>query len=176
MTRRGIIGLIASASALVAAAAVALIELPNTVRWLGRRPWLPEQSSEPNASLRIGQAADFSVGVDTRFLQSHRVFVVRNSQRLYVIYGRCPHKGCTPDWVAGDARFKCPCHESRFCMGSAFDGNGINCEGPALRPLDRAHVEVDAHGNIVADLSRLYQSSSGSPAQFDEPGAYVAIS
>ena len=106
---------------------------------------------------RIGPPADFAVGVDRRFLQSHRVCVVRNASRLYAIYARCPHKGCTPDWIASDTKFKCPCHESRFCMGSAFDGNGINCEGPAPRPLDRAHIEVDERGNVVADLSKLYQ-------------------
>ncbi len=60
-------------------------------------------------------------------------------------------------------------------MGSAFDGNGINCEGPATRPLDRVNVEVDSRGNVVADLSRLYQWPKGRTSQFDERGAYVSL-
>jgi cytochrome b6-f complex iron-sulfur subunit len=60
-------------------------------------------------------------------------------------------------------------------MGSAFDGNGINCEGPAPRPLDRVHVEVDSEGQVVTDLSRLYQWPKGQRSQFDERGAYVPL-
>jgi cytochrome b6-f complex iron-sulfur subunit len=175
MNRRKIVWLIGGGIALITAGAASLLVVPNALLSLWRRR-LPQPIFEPSSVLTIGRPTDFVIGVDTRFLQSHRVFVVRNASRLYVIYGRCSHKGCTPDWVAADAKFRCPCHESRFCMGSAFDGNGINCEGPAPRPLDRAHVEVDANGNVIADLSRLYQSQSGSPSQFDQPGAYVALS
>lgn len=174
MTRRKIIGLITGTFALFAAGTVAVITLPNTLFALWRRGWT-SPIEEPSSLLRLGHPADFPIGVDTRFLQSHRVFVVRNSSRLYVIYGRCPHKGCTPDWVAADLKFRCPCHESRFCMGSAFDRNGINCEGPAPRPLDRAHVQVDAEGKVIADLSRLYESKDGAASQFNEPGSYVAF-
>lgn len=58
-------------------------------------------------------------------------------------------------------KFKCPCHGSGFCMGSAFDGNGINSEGPAPRPLDRVHVELDPEGQVVANISKLYRSPKG---------------
>ncbi|HYR74364.1 MAG TPA: Rieske (2Fe-2S) protein [Pyrinomonadaceae bacterium] len=174
MTRRTIIWLIVGTVGVVTAAFASLIALPTGILFFLRRR-LPQAIEEPASVFRIGPPADFAVGVDTRFLQSHRVCVVRNASRLYVIYARCPHKGCTPDWIASDAKFKCPCHESRFCMGSAFAGNGINCEGPAPRPLDRAHIEVDERGNVVADLSKLYQWPKGSPSQFDDPGAYVSL-
>ena len=174
MNRRKIVFLIAGGIALITAGVVSLVAVPNVLLSLWRRR-LPQPMFEPSSGLTIGRPSDFAIGVDTRFLQSHRVFVVRNASRLYVIYGRCSHKGCTPDWVPSDAKFRCPCHESRFCMGSAFDGNGINCEGPAPRPLDRAHVEVDEGGNVLADLTKLYQWPAGSPSQFDQPGAYVAL-
>ncbi|HYW70743.1 MAG TPA: hypothetical protein VE961_06900 [Pyrinomonadaceae bacterium] len=60
-------------------------------------------------------------------------------------------------------------------MGSVFDGNGLNCDGPANRPLDRVHIEIDADGNLVADMSKLYQWPKGQPSQFDRPGAYVTV-
>jgi len=60
-------------------------------------------------------------------------------------------------------------------MGSAFDGNGINCAGPAPRPLDRVHVEVDADGNVVANVAKLYQWPKGQPSQFDDRGAYLPL-
>jgi cytochrome b6-f complex iron-sulfur subunit len=174
MERRKVIWLVAGRMTGVAAAVTSIITLPSAILFLLRRR-AQNVIEEPASVFRLGQPSDFPVGVDTRFLQSHRVFVVRNASRLYVIYGRCSHMGCTPDWVPPDGKFRCPCHESRFCMGSAFDGNGINCEGPAPRPLDRAHVEVDEGGNVVADSSRLYQWPKGSPSQFDDPGAYVSL-
>jgi cytochrome b6-f complex iron-sulfur subunit len=175
MERRKVIWLVAGGIILVAAAVTSIVTLPSAILLLLRRR-AQKVIEGPTSVFRVGQPSDFSVGVDTRFLQSYRVFVVRNASRLYVIYGRCSHKGCTPHWVPADDKFRCPCHESRFCMGSAFDGNGINCEGPAPRPLDRVHVEVDGGGNVVADLSKLYQWPAGSSSQFDQPGAYVALS
>jgi len=57
----------------------------------------------------------------------------------------------------------------------AFDGDGINCEGPAPRPLDRVHVEIDANGIVIADTSKLYQWPKGRPSQFDDHGAYISL-
>ena len=59
----------------------------------------------------------------------------------------CTHLGCTPDWKEAENKFKCPCH------GSGYDSEGINFEGPAPRPMDRAHVELDPSGEIVVDTA-----------------------
>lgn len=131
---------------------------------------------EPKTIFRIGRLLDFSIGINTQFLQEHRIYVVRNPERLYVIYARCTHLGCTPDWKPNESRFKCPCHGSGFCYGSAFDGDGINCEGPAPRPMDRAHVELDSEGQITVDTGKLYQWRKGSRPEFDDPGAYIPAS
>ncbi len=133
----------------------------------------PEKIFEPATIFRIGRLSDFGMGVDTQFLHKHRICVVRNPERLYVIYGRCTHMGCTPDWKPEENKFKCPCHGSSFCYGSAFDGDGINCEGPAPRPMDRAHVELDAEGQITVDTGKLYQWRKESRPEFDNPGAYI---
>ena len=60
-------------------------------------------------------------------------------------------------------------------MGSAFDGEGINCEGPAPRPLDRAHVELNSEGHIIVDSAKLYQWPKGGRSEFDDAGAYISI-
>ena len=174
MNRRKVIWLVAGGITVVAAAATSFVALPNAILFFLRRR--ARQALEESATVfRVGQPSDFSIGVDTRFLQSHRVCVVRNASRLYVIYARCSHMGCTPDWVGSENKFKCPCHGSRFCMESAFDGNGINCAGPAPRPLDRVHVEVDENGKVIADLTKLFQWPKDQRSQFDDPGAYVSI-
>src|SRR5439155_779369 len=68
-------------------------------------------------------------------------------------------------------KFKCPCH------GSGYTPEGVNFEGPAPRPMDRAHVELDATGQVVVDTSRLFSwfKSQGGPDHFEDPGAYITV-
>ena len=117
----------------------------------------------------MGYPTDFGFGVDTKFQQQYRIWVVRNAERLFVIYAVCTHLGCTPDWKAGENKFKCPCH------GSGYDSEGINFEGPAPRPMDRARVELDPTGQIVVDTSRLYTWPKGQTSHFDDPGAFLSV-
>lgn len=133
------------------------------------RFFFPRTLFEPKTVFRIGLPSDFGFGVDTRFQQAYRIWVVRTSERLFVIYARCTHLGCTPDWVESENKFKCPCH------GSGYDSEGVNFEGPAPRPMDRARVELDAEGQIVVDVGTLYQCPPGTSCLFDEPGAYIRV-
>ena len=84
-----------------------------------------------------------------------------------MIYARCTHLGCTPDWKPAENKFKCPCH------GSGYDSEGINFEGPAPRPMDRAKVEIAPDGQILVDVSKLYQWPKGQPTHFNDPGAFL---
>ena len=58
--------------------------------------------------------------------------------------------------------------------GHEADSEGVNFEGPAPRPMDRAHVELAPDGQIIVDISRLYQWPKGQPSRFNEPGAFLA--
>src|SRR5260370_13086815 len=87
---------------------------------------------------------------------------------MFVISARCPHLGCRPDWKSSENKFKCPCH------GSGYDSEGINFEGPAPRPMDRAHVELAPDGQIIVDVSRLFQWPKGQPSRFNDPGSFLA--
>ncbi len=133
------------------------------------RFFLPRAIFEPSSTFRIGPPSDYALGVDTKWQQQYRIWVTKTSDRLFVIYARCTHLGCTPDWKASENKFKCPCH------GSGYDSEGINFEGPAPRPMDRAHVELDAEGQIRVDISKLYDWTKGEASEFDEPGAYIPL-
>jgi cytochrome b6-f complex iron-sulfur subunit len=126
------------------------------------RFFLPRTLFEPATSFKIGYPSEFGLGVDTKFQQKYRIWVDRTPDRLFVIYARCTHLGCTPDWKPSENKFKCPCH------GSGYDSEGVNFEGPAPRPMDRAHVEVAPDGQILVDVSKLYQWPKGQPSQFNE--------
>ena len=62
------------------------------------RFFLPRTLFEPRTSFKIGYPADFGLGVDTKFQQKYRIWVDRTPDRIFVIYARCTHLGCTPDW------------------------------------------------------------------------------
>ncbi len=115
------------------------------------RFFLPRTLFEPATSFKIGYPEEFGLGVDTKFQQKYRIWVDRTPDRIFVIYARCTHLGCTPDWKPSENKFKCPCH------GSGYDSEGVNFEGPAPRPMDRAKVEIAPDGQILVDVSRLYQ-------------------
>lgn len=133
------------------------------------RFFLPRAIFEPSSTFKIGFPGDYALGVDTKWQQQYRIWVDKTSDRLFVVYARCTHLGCTPDWKASENKFKCPCH------GSGYDSEAINFEGPAPRPMDRAHVELDAEGQIVVDVSKLYQWPKGERNQFNDPGAFIPL-
>ncbi len=133
------------------------------------RFFLPRSITEPSSSFKIGFPGDYSMGVDTKYQQQYRIWVDKTSDRLFVVYARCTHLGCTPDWKASENKFKCPCH------GSGYDSEAINFEGPAPRPMDRAYVELDAEGQIKVDVSKLYKWPKGERNEFNDPGAYIPL-
>jgi cytochrome b6-f complex iron-sulfur subunit len=133
------------------------------------RFFFPRALFEPSTVFHIGYPADYALGVSEKYKQLARIWVVREADRLFVIFGRCTHLGCTPDWKPNENKFKCPCH------GSGYTPEGINFEGPAPRPMDRAHVELDPTGQIVVDTSKLYSWPKGGKDEFDEQGAYIPL-
>jgi cytochrome b6-f complex iron-sulfur subunit len=132
------------------------------------RFFLPRVLFEPATVFKIGYPADYALGIDEKWLQKYRIWVDRTPDRLFIIFARCTHLGCTPDWKPAENKFKCPCH------GSGYDSEGINFEGPAPRPMDRAHVELAPDGQILVNVARLYSWPKGQRDQFNDPGAYLS--
>ena len=133
------------------------------------RFFFPRTLFEPKTVFSIGAPADFGLGVETKYQQLYRIWVVRKPDRLFVIYARCTHLGCTPDWKESENKFKCPCH------GSGYDSEGVNFEGPAPRPMDRAKVDLDPTGQIIVDVGKLYACEKGKACQFDDTGAFLVV-
>ena len=133
------------------------------------RFFFPRTIFEPRTVFRIGAPTDFGIGVDTKFQKNRRIWVVKTTDRMFVIFARCTHLGCTPDWKQGEQKFKCPCH------GSGFDPEGINYEGPAPRPLDRATVSLDPEGQVVVNTATLFKWEKGKESQFNSPGAFLVV-
>ena len=134
------------------------------------RFFFPRALFEPNTVFSIGYPADFALGIDLRFQITNRIWVVREPDRIFAIFARCTHLGCTPEWKPSENKFKCPCH------GSGYDSEGVNFEGPAPRPMDRANIGLDATGRIIVDTSRLYvRDPQAGIDNFGAPGAFLSV-
>jgi cytochrome b6-f complex iron-sulfur subunit len=134
------------------------------------RFFFPRALYEPNTIVNIGYPSDFMDGVNQQFLQSNRIWVIKEPGDLFVIFARCTHLGCTPDWLPQQNMFHCPCH------GSEYDPEGVNFAGPAPRPMDRAHVDLDPTGKVIVDTSKLYMDDPRAGInQFNDPGAFLSV-
>ena len=136
--------------------------LIGTVRFL-----FPNVLFEPPQTFRAGFPEEYTIGdVSTRFKDQFGVWIVRSPTEIYVLSTVCTHLGCTPNWLSGEQKFKCPCH------GSGFRKTGINFEGPAPRPLERYRVALADDGQILVDKTRKYQWEKG---EWTDPESFLAV-
>jgi cytochrome b6-f complex iron-sulfur subunit len=135
------------------------------------RAMFPNVLDEPPQHFKAGFPSEYGMGVDERWKDKYGVWLVRTADDLvdhtsgfYALIAVCTHLGCTPNYLASEAKFKCPCH------GSGFRLTGINFEGPAPRPLERAEVVLADDGQILVDKSRHFQYELG---QWLDPDAFL---
>lgn len=115
----------------------------------------PNVLFEKPSKFRAGAPGDYSLGVDERFKDTQSVWLVKTPQNtMYALSTVCTHLGCTPNWLANEQKFKCPCH------GSGFRPTGLNYEGPAPRPLERFAITMDETGSIVVDKSKMIMNAT----------------
>jgi len=137
-----------SASMLAAATATGRFMFPNVL-------------FEPPPTFKAGTLDELQQGiVDERF-KPLGVWLVKDNDvvtgalGVYALSTVCTHLGCTPNWLPGEEKFKCPCH------GSGYYKNGINFEGPTPRPLERFAISLADDGQILVDKSIKFQYEKG---------------
>jgi cytochrome b6-f complex iron-sulfur subunit len=131
----------------------------------------PNVLTEPPSKFKVGPPANFVPGqVETKYVAQYGVWIANweyNGQnQIYALKTVCTHLGCTPNWLEGEQKFKCPCH------GSGFYKDGINFEGPAPRPLERYAIRLADDGQIEIDKSKTFQEELG---QWADPASFVAV-
>jgi cytochrome b6-f complex iron-sulfur subunit len=131
----------------------------------------PNVLTEPPNKFKVGFPSSFTPGqVETKFVPQYGVWVVNweynGKPEIYALRTVCTHLGCTPNWLEGEQKFKCPCH------GSGFYKDGINFEGPAPRPLERYAIRIADDGQLEIDKSKIFQEEIG---QWNDPASYVVV-
>jgi len=161
-TRRAWIGLSWGAFAAASAAALAA-----TGRFM-----FPNVLNEPPQQFKAGFPNEYGMGVDERWKEKFGIWIVRIADEVvephgsgfYALITVCTHLGCTPNYLSAENKFKCPCH------GSGYRLTGVNFEGPAPRPLERARIVFADDGQILVDKSKHYQFELG---QWTDPEAFL---
>lgn len=131
----------------------------------------PNVLIEPPTRFKVGFPADFGPGqVSEKFKAQFGVWIVRyeyeGQPMIYALKTVCTHLGCTPNWLEGEQKFKCPCH------GSGFYKDGINFEGPAPRPLERYAIRIADDGQLEVDKSATFNEETG---QWADPASFVPV-
>jgi len=163
LTRRAWIGLAWGAFSAASAAALAA----------SGRFMFPNVLTEPPQQFKAGFPNDYGMGVDERWKEKFGVWIIRtpddvaaHASGFYALLVTCTHLGCTPNYLPAEAKFKCPCH------GSGFRTTGINFEGPAPRPLERARIVLAEDGQLLVDKARKFQFELG---QWSDPEAFLKV-
>ena len=164
---------------------IALIATPFALAWtlmsglagawllLLARFMFPNMIVEPPTTFKIGPPSDYPFGtVSTKWTAARGIWVIHTDRYkgrdlITVMASVCTHLGCTPSWLEGEQKFKCPCH------GSGFYISGINFEGPAPRPLERVGVRLAPDGMLEVDKAVKFQEEKG---QWEDPKSFVDAS
>ncbi len=131
----------------------------------------PNILTEPPTKFKVGFPDEYAPGqVATKYIAQFGVWVVRyeydGQPQIYALQSVCTHLGCTPSWLEGEQKFKCPCH------GSGFYKDGVNFEGPAPRPLERYAIRVGDDGQLEVDKSRKFKEEVG---QWRDSASFVSV-
>lgn len=129
-----------------------------------QRFMFPRVLFEPPSTFVAGRPDDYLPNQPV-FFKEFRTWIIRTSDRIYALSGRCTHLGCTPAWLSSDQKFKCPCH------GSGFRMNGINFEGPAPRALERFEIKL-VGGRLLVDKSKMFLFEKG---DWERPESFVIV-
>lgn len=155
------------AAAWSAVAGVAGIFTLGTARFM-----FPNVLVEPPSKFKVGPLSDYPINtVSNKWKDQFGIWIVHTDQyegrnMIFALTSVCTHLGCTPNWLDGEQKFKCPCH------GSGFYITGVNFEGPAPRPLERAGIRIAEDGMLEVNKSVKFQEEMG---QWTDPTSYVSV-
>ena len=99
---------------------------------------------EPSPIIKLGNVSDYAEGTIT-FIESERIFVLRDDKGFRAISAVCQHLACTVYWSETTKTYDCPCH------GSVYDNTGAVISGPAPRALDWLELKKSPDKRLVVN-------------------------
>jgi Rieske Fe-S protein len=81
------------------------------------------------------------------------VILARTGKSVYAFALACPHQNTALRWDAGNNRFQCPKHKSKYRADGTF------IEGRATRSMDRYAVRL-VGSSVAVDVDKVYQEDT----------------
>jgi len=103
------------------------------------------------AKFAIGKPDDFPAGARIS-LDTRRVCIVREGDKVAAISTTCTHLGCIVS--VAETGFACPCH------GSHYDQDGFVTSGPAPKALAWYQVTLAPNGDLYVDKDNEVESGT----------------
>ena len=139
------------------------------------RCMMPNVLEEPDPQVRCGPVARYEAmgggeeNEDFKMVKTSGCWIVREEEWLGAVSSSRTHRGCGPNWLPNDKKFKCPCH------GSGYTYNGVNFEGPTPRPVERFKIYVEG-GEVIVDRSRKFLAMGPNDlAVWKDPDASIPV-
>ncbi|PYP81579.1 MAG: hypothetical protein DMD35_00985 [Gemmatimonadetes bacterium] len=85
--------------------------------------------------------------------KDNEVILARAGKSVYAFALACPHQNTALKWDAGNNRFQCPKHKSKYRPDGTF------IEGRATRSMDRYAVRL-VDTSVAVDVDKLYQEDT----------------
>jgi Rieske Fe-S protein len=131
-----------------AAAALAAIGLAPGVAEAMPLRWISAIASKGEERSYPVPAVD-GVQID----KDNEVILARSGKSVYAFSLACPHQNTALRWDAGNNRFQCPKHKSKYRADGTF------IEGRATRSMDRYAVRLVGSA-VAVDVDKLYQEDT----------------
>ena len=98
--------------------------------------------------ITAGSIDEFTPGSVVEIEDANFYLVCDENGGFMALYRRCPHLGCTINWVSKKGRFYCPCHAASFDQHGEFNNQLVS------RALDQFPVFFE-DGMVKVDTSQV---------------------
>lgn len=113
--------------------------------------------------MTVGNIDDYTPGSVVEYEDGNFFLVRVDDGGFMAVYRRCPHLGCTVQWVDKKQKFFCPCHAASFDPYGEFENQ------PVSRALDTFRVFFE-DGFVKVDTSQTILREHHSLADISYPG------
>ena len=132
----------------------------------------PNVLNEPPQQFKAGFPSEYGMGVDERWKDTFGVWIVRTPEDIvqHASGFYALHRHVHAPRAARRTGCRRRTSSSARATAAASAPTGINFEGPAPRPLERARIVLADDGQILVDKSRKFQHELG---QWADPEAFL---
>jgi cytochrome b6-f complex iron-sulfur subunit len=112
--------------------------------------------------ITVGKVDEFKPGTVVEFDDGNFYLVCTNDGGFMAIYRRCPHLGCTVNWVPQKEKFFCPCHAASFDQYGEYESQVVS------RAMDTFQVNFE-DGLVKVDTSQVQTRQHHNPENIKYP-------